>query len=45
MAKWLGQASQGHETYCHDLEVIGSNHNQVEHDVRSHSEVIREAKI
>ena len=25
VAEWLGQASQGHEMYCHDLEVMGSN--------------------
>ena len=25
MAQWLGQAFQGHEMYCHDLEVMGLN--------------------
>ena len=25
MAQWLRQASQGHEMYCHDLEVMGLN--------------------
>ena len=25
MAKWLEQASQWHEMYCHDLEVMSSN--------------------
>ena len=25
MAKWLEQASQSHEMYCHDLEVMSSN--------------------
>ena len=25
MAKWLNQASQWHEMYCHDLEVMSSN--------------------
>ena len=30
MAKWLEQASQGLEMYCHDLEVIGSNPGRVE---------------
>ena len=29
--------SQGHEMYCHDLEVIGSNPGQVELGVRSAS--------
>ena len=24
MTKWLGQVSQGHEIYCHDLEAMGS---------------------
>ena len=24
MAKWLEQASQWHEKYCHGLEVMGS---------------------
>ena len=35
MAKWLEQASQWHEKYCHDLEVMSSNHSQVELGVRS----------
>ena len=30
MAKWLGQESQGHEMYCHDLEVMDLNPGQVE---------------
>ena len=30
MAQWLGWASQGHEPYCHDLEVMGSNSGRVE---------------
>ena len=25
MAEWLEQASQWHEMYCHDLEVMGLN--------------------
>ena len=25
MAEWLGQVSQGHEMYCHDIEVKGLN--------------------
>ena len=29
MAKWLEQASQRHEMYCHDLEVMSSNPGQV----------------
>ena len=30
MAEWLEQASQWHEMYVHDLEVISSNTGQVE---------------
>ena len=30
MAEWLGRESQGHEMYCHDLEVMGSNPGKVE---------------
>ena len=30
MAKWLEQASQWHEMYCHDLEVMSLNPGQVE---------------
>ena len=30
MAKWLEQASQWHEMYCHDLEVMSSNPGRVE---------------
>ena len=37
MAKWLEQAYQGHEMYCHDLEVISSNLSQIELGVRSTS--------
>ena len=37
MAKWLEQASQGHEMCCHDLEVMSSNPSQVELGVRSTS--------
>ena len=37
MAEWLGQASQGHEMYSHDLEVMDSNPSQVEIGVRSTS--------
>ena len=25
MVEWLGWVSQGHEMYCHHLEVLGSN--------------------
>ena len=35
MAEWLGWASQEHDMYCHDLEVIGSKPGQVELWVRS----------
>ena len=30
MASWLEQASQWHEMYCHDLEVMSSNPGWVE---------------
>ena len=30
MAEWLVQASQCHEMYCHDMEVMSSNPDQVE---------------
>ena len=30
MAEWLEQASQWHEMYSHDLEVMSSNLSQVE---------------
>ena len=30
MGNWLEQASQWHETYCHDLEVMSSNLGLVE---------------
>ena len=30
MAQWLRRASQRHEMYCHDLEVMGSNPGWVE---------------
>ena len=30
MAEWLEQASQWHEMYCHDLEVMSSNPGRVE---------------
>ena len=30
MAKWLEQASQRHEMYCHDLEVMSSSPDRVE---------------
>ena len=33
MAEWLGRASHGHEMYCHDLEVMGSNPGRDELDV------------
>ena len=37
MAKWLQQASQWHEMYCHDLEAMSSNPGRVELEVRSTS--------
>ena len=30
MAEWLEQASQWHEMYCHDIEVMSSNSSRVE---------------
>ena len=41
MAKWLEQASQWHEMYCHDLEVMSSNPGQVKLGVRSTSVLSR----
>ena len=35
MAEWLELASQGHEMYCHDLEVMSSNPDQVELGVQN----------
>ena len=35
MASWLEQASQGHEVYCHDLEVMSLNPGRVELGVHS----------
>ena len=37
MAEWLEQASQWHEVYCHDLEVMSSNPCQVQLGVHSTS--------
>ena len=37
-AEWLEQASQWHETYCHDLEVMSSNLKWVELGVYSTSQ-------
>ena len=46
MAEWLGQASQGDEVNCHDLEVMGSNPCQVEQKVSITSVyVVLEQKI
>ena len=46
MVEWLEQASQRHETYCHDLEVMSSNSSRVELGVRSTSvQVVLEPKI
>ena len=41
MAKWLEQASQWHELYCHDLKVISSNPSWVELGVRGTSVLSR----
>ena len=37
MAKWLERASQWHETYCHDLEVMSLNPGLVELGLRNTS--------
>ena len=34
MTEWLEQASQWHEMYCHDLEVMSSNRGRDELGVR-----------
>ena len=44
MAEWLGQVSQGHETYCRDLEVMDLNPGWVElgvHSTLSHIPTLR----
>ena len=41
MAKWLEQASQWHEIYCHDLVVMSLNPIRIELGVRSTSVVSR----
>ena len=37
MSELLGWVSQGHEMYCHDLEVMGLNSSSVELGVHSSS--------
>ena len=37
MAEWLEQASQWHEVYCHDVQVMSSNPGRVEFGVHSTS--------
>ena len=41
MAEWLEQASQWHEMYCHDLEVMSLNPSRVELGVRTPSVLSR----
>ena len=41
MAEWLAQASQWHEMYCHDLDVMSSNPSRVELGVHSTSVLSR----
>ena len=41
MAEWLEQASQWHEMYCHNLEVMSSNSSRVELGVRCTSVLIK----
>ena len=45
MAELLGWASQGHEMYYYDLEVMGSNPSRVECGVHSNVKVVLEPKI
>ena len=35
MVEWIEQASQLHEMYCHDLEVMSSNPSRIERGVHS----------
>ena len=39
MAQWLGWASQGHEMYYHDLEVMSLNSSWVEFKMHSQSRI------
>ena len=41
MAKWLEQASQRHEMYCHDWEVMSSNPGRFKLGVRGTSVLSR----
>ena len=41
MAEWLEQASQWHEMYCYDLDVMSLNLDQVELGVRGTSVLSR----
>ena len=41
MAEWLKQASQRHDMYCHDIEVMSSSPDQVELGVHSTSVLSR----
>ena len=41
MVEWWEQASQWHEMYCHDLEVMSSKPGRVELGVRSTSALSR----
>ena len=45
MAEWLEQASQWHEMYCHDLEVMSSNPGRVELEVRPKLYLIQKDNI
>ena len=40
MAQWLKRAAQGHEIYCHDLEVMGLNSGHVELWMRTTSVLV-----
>ena len=35
MAKWLEEASQGHDMHCHELAVMGLNTNRVKCSIHS----------
>ena len=37
MGEWLGWVSQGYETYCHDMEVMGTNPSLADFELHSTS--------
>ena len=44
-ARWLEQASQWHEMYCHDLEIMSSNSSRVELGVLGTSVLINKSYL